>query len=169
MVATLVVSVYLYTHQTPVSTGEEPLVETPQDLGPLYVYSPTGERGPLLEPVKNALQVDSTTGNAILAEQENYILEYFPENHTFNITLLGNNLRESRITAEQELLRQFSITQEQACSLKVMVGTIVSVSQEFSGRQLGLSFCPGRVDLPESVSDPLEAGSSSSVQPDTAL
>lgn len=169
MVITVIASGYLYLNQKPAEQATEDQTLTPQPSGPLYVYFANGERGPLLEPEKQALRTDEFTGNTVLTEAENYTLEYFPADQTFNIVLLGNNLRASRVAAEQDLLNRFQITEEQACSLRVTVGTIVSVSQEFSGRQLGLSFCPGRVDLPEAVNDPNEAGTSGGVQPDVAL
>ena len=169
MVITVIASGYLYLNQKPVEESTQAPEPTPQESGPLYAYSSNGERGPLLEPEKQAIRTDEFTGNTVLTEKENYNLEYFPADQTFNIVLLDRNLRAARVAAEQDLLTRFQITQEQACSLNVMVGTIVSVSQEFSGRQLGLSFCPGRVDLPETVNDPSEAGGSGGQQPDVSL
>lgn len=168
MVITAIASVYLYTHQTPTPTAQSP-ANTIQKPGPLYAYSANGERGPLLEPAKEALSIDQSSGDMVLTEKPEYILEFFPGDNTFNITLLNTNLRASRLAAEQDLLTRFRLTEEQACSLNVMVGTIASVSQQFSGQQLGLSFCAGRVDLPTTVDDPLTPGASTSIQPDTAL
>lgn len=167
MVITIIVSIYLYTHQESAVAPEDNVPV--QETGPLYAYSANGERGPLIDPTKEAVRVDNETGNAVLAEQPTYSLEYFALDRTFTIALLDRNLREARIVAERDLLTRFNLTEEQACSLNVLVSTIASVSQEFSGRQLGLSFCPGRVDLPTEVNDPAEPGSSTSVQPDVAL
>lgn len=170
MVITIIASIYLYTQQEPKAVIPDANQNTPvQETGPLYAYSANGERGPLIDPTKEAVTVDASTGNTVLAEKPNYNLEYFALDRTFTITLLDRNLREARIAAEQDLLVRFNLTEEQACSLNVSVGTVVSVSQEFSGQSLGLSFCAGRVDLPTEVSDPIAPGSSTSTQPDVAL
>src|SRR6187401_2179689 len=101
MVVTLIASVYLYTHQkpAPLATDQEP-TNGAQETGPLYAYSANGERGPLVDPTKEAISIDPTTGDTVLSDQPNYILEFFGDDRTFTITLLGSNLRESRIKAE---------------------------------------------------------------------
>jgi hypothetical protein len=150
----IVVSIYLHVTQNKQTT------ETlPDDSGvvavtaPLYAYSADGTQGPLIDPTFKAVRVDSDTGNTLLQETSNYALEYFADGQSFNITLLGTNLRQARLDAEQELRARFGLTEEQACLLEVHVGTTVSVSEEFSARELGLSFCPNRLDLP-TTNDP---------------
>ncbi len=170
-VVALIATAYLYVKQK--NMPVTPVDQAPQnrvvDNGPLYVYSANGDQGPLLVPTDNALSVDGATGNALLSEQKTYTLEYFADGKTFNITLLDKNLRQARLDAEKDLLDRFQITQEQACSLSVNVGTVIGVSQEFSGRSLGLSFCSNRVDLPTEVTDGLAPGSSGGQSPDVSL
>jgi hypothetical protein len=169
VVIAIIVSIYLHAKQKNQNTEaaiEEPAVV---ETGPLYAYSADGTQGQLIDPNAKALRIDSATGNALLQETTEYTLEYFANGKSFNITLLGTNLRQSRINAEQELLSRFGITSEQACSLEVHVGTIVSVSAEFSARELGLSFCPERVDLPVNVNDATPKGTSGGSVPDVSL
>jgi hypothetical protein len=167
----LIGTVYLYSHQPqkPTVDSTSVLSDPGSPTEPLYAYAANGTRGPLIDPTKNAQNTSPETGNSLLADTPKYIFEYFEAGRTFNITLLDTNLREARVAAEKDLLQRFSLTEEQACSLQVTVGTLVSISQEYAGKNLGLSFCANRIDLPTAATDAAPAGSSAGIQPDAAL
>lgn len=76
-----------------------------------------------------------------------YSIFYAEADQSFHITLLKTPLKEMRKQAEQALLKKLGLTEAQACNLVVYVGTPGSVSEEYAGMELGLSFCPGAVAL----------------------
>lgn len=57
-------------------------------------------------------------------------------------------LGASRLKAETKLRQMTSLTDAQLCSLNVQVSVPSSVNETLSGRNLGLSFCPGATPLP---------------------
>ncbi len=67
---------------------------------------------------------------------------------SFAIGLESEPLGETRRQAEQYLLSLLGITDQALCSLNVYVGTTVYVNTFYAGKNLGLSFCPGSVQLP---------------------
>ena len=72
-----------------------------------------------------------------------YALLYFPEDQSFTVSLYSEPLAEKRIAAEQELLALLGITSDEACLLRHVVMTPWWVSEFYSGKNLGFSFCPG--------------------------
>ncbi len=72
-----------------------------------------------------------------------YSIFYVEADKTFHITLLQEPLRSVRAQAEQTLLKKLSVTEQQACSLVVYVGTPGQVNEYYAGKEIGLSFCPG--------------------------
>ncbi len=76
-----------------------------------------------------------------------FILLYSEMDQGFLMTLLATPLTEVRREAEQEFLKRLQISEREACFLSVSVGVPVSISDTFSGRDLGLSFCPNSIPL----------------------
>ncbi len=66
----------------------------------------------------------------------------------FSIMLLDLPLGTVRLQAEREFISKLGITQAEACQLPVYVSTVAKVSEQYAGHSLGLSFCPGSVELP---------------------
>jgi hypothetical protein len=99
------------------------------------------------DPLKKALSAPDEYGNALLAQDKMYMIEYFSKDAVFNITLTGKDLLQSRVAAQGKLLELLGITKEDACKIKTNVGAPFSVNQELSGKNLGLSFCKDSVDL----------------------
>jgi hypothetical protein len=99
------------------------------------------------DPLTLAITSPDELGNVFLVREKDYMIEYFTKDKVFNITLLGSDLSGARMAAESKLLQLLSVSNEDACKLKTYVGAPYGLSQELAGSNLGLSFCPGSVDL----------------------
>lgn len=76
----------------------------------------------------------------------NFAIYYYKDTGEYSIILLEAPLERTRQEAETSFVNQLAIsniTKEELCQLFVTVGTIASVDQINSGRDFGLSFCPG--------------------------
>jgi len=78
-----------------------------------------------------------------------YLIEYIDQTKYFNITILHEPIGETRVAAETYLTNTLGLTQEQMCSLNYTVYVPNSVSSSYSGTNLGFSFCPSAVPLPQ--------------------
>jgi len=78
-----------------------------------------------------------------------YLIEYIKATQYFNIELLKEPIGETRSAAEQFLISNLSISQDQMCQLNYMVSVPDRVNSRYAGRNLGFSFCPGATKLPE--------------------
>lgn len=74
---------------------------------------------------------------------------YDSSQQIFMVALTKEPLADSRSHAEQFLLSTLGITQPELCSLNYYVGTTVGVNEFYAGKNLGFSFCPGAVQLPQ--------------------
>lgn len=72
---------------------------------------------------------------------------YDPQKNEFQILLFEFPLADTRLRAEKYFLEKLNITQEQACMLKVFVQVTPGASESLAWQNLGLSFCPGSIDL----------------------
>jgi hypothetical protein len=82
-------------------------------------------------------------------DSASYSILYYPNNSGFLISLLKEPIGQSRLEAERFLKRKVSLTPDQFCKLHVQVFTSVDVNGNYAGQDLGLSFCPGSVKLPQ--------------------
>lgn len=87
-------------------------------------------------------------GCASGAESDEFIITYLSEENAFSIALLKEPLRGARVSAERFLRGQLGITDAQMCSLNYYLSTDSYVNSQFSGLNLGFSFCPGATPLP---------------------
>ncbi|MDB4992342.1 MAG: hypothetical protein JWL75_587 [Parcubacteria group bacterium] len=81
-------------------------------------------------------------------EESDFTITYFPDGSYFDIILNVEPLGETRKKAEAALRARLNLTDEQLCKLNTQVVTTSQVNQQYSGSNLGLSFCPGAVTLP---------------------
>ncbi len=72
-----------------------------------------------------------------------YQIVYYAPDDSYIISLYSTPVRDVRVSAEEEFLSIVSLSKKEACTLKVLVGATNDVSEKFSGRNLGLSFCMG--------------------------
>jgi hypothetical protein len=77
-----------------------------------------------------------------------YQIGYYAPDQSYTISLLTLPLKATRIEAEQNFLQTTKLSKEEACKERVMVATPFEISTEYSGKDLGMSFCPGSVTLP---------------------
>lgn len=78
-----------------------------------------------------------------------YIIEYISATQYFNVALLQEPIGPVREEAQQYLMTHLGITQNQLCRLNYMVSVPDRVNSQFTGKNLGFSFCPGATVLPK--------------------
>jgi len=78
-----------------------------------------------------------------------YLIEYINATQYFNIALLQEPIGPVREDMQQYLMVHLGITQNQMCKLNYMVSVPDRVNSNFSGKNLGFSFCPGATVLPK--------------------
>ncbi|MDE1919618.1 MAG: hypothetical protein KGH56_02855 [Patescibacteria group bacterium] len=83
------------------------------------------------------------------APAENFNVYYNSAIQSFAIALTKEPIGQARAVMEQFLLSTLGITQQQLCSLNYLVSVPSYVNPQFSGKNLGFSFCPGATPLPE--------------------
>jgi hypothetical protein len=82
------------------------------------------------------------TGNTNL-----YDISYDSQSGIFTITLYGADTKKSRDEAEKYMLDTLPYTKKQWCDFVVNVFTNEYENPQWAGPNLGLSFCPGAVEL----------------------
>ena len=77
-----------------------------------------------------------------------YQIFYDSEHQYFGITLYKEPLGQYRTQAENELMQDLGISQQQMCSLNYDISVGQGINDLYVGQNLGFSFCPGAVALP---------------------
>ena len=80
---------------------------------------------------------------------EPFSIGYIRSTQYFNVTLLQEPIGPVRTEMEQYLMGKLGLTQSQMCQLNYSVGVPNYVNTQFSGMNLGFSFCPGATKLPQ--------------------
>lgn len=83
------------------------------------------------------------------APANNFSVYYDSAVQSFIITLTEEPLGQARSDAEQFLLATLGLTQSQMCSLSYLIGVTKYVSEQYAGKNIGFSFCPGATTLPK--------------------
>ena len=86
-------------------------------------------------------------GKAEGLQGSEYEIFYFPEDGSVTISLLSEPLHTIRLLAEEELLISLGVGEYELCNFDVWVSAPGDVSEIYSGRNLGLSFCEGSITL----------------------
>lgn len=87
--------------------------------------------------------------NGVLFQQTpNFEISYYPDDQGFIISLLNPNLQKARGEAEKTFLETLGVQKEQACLLKISLGTTADINKKAAGQNFGLSFCPNGKPLP---------------------
>jgi len=97
---------------------------------------------------KNPIENLSKNG-IVFGKSNDFIISFFPQDQGFLITLLSPDLAAARTKAEDTFLQDLNISKDQACNLKVELGTPFFVSEKAAGINYGLSFCPNGKALPK--------------------
>lgn len=77
-----------------------------------------------------------------------YLISYIDETNYFNIVLLKEPLGDNRVQAENYLRNTLGISKEDMCLLSYTLGVPNAVNSNYSGTNLGFSYCPNAVTLP---------------------
>lgn len=98
----------------------------------------------IANPLKNPAEI-ITEKDVVIAETDKYDILYFKyQEESFLITIKDKyNIQSARDLAENDLLKKLNISKEDACELNVSLGVPNFVSEKLSGKNYGLSFCPG--------------------------
>ena len=96
----------------------------------------------------NINPVKTTNDAVIIEENDEYQILNYKTDNSFLITLLLNPLSQSRVDAQAAFIKDLGITQTQACSLKVSVKVPNGVDSDFSGNELGMTYCQNAIQLP---------------------
>lgn len=83
------------------------------------------------------------TYGSVLAETSQYKIIYFSEDEGVLIILKQAPLAQAQAEAENELLKQLGVPQQQACQLKIYVSVPMDVNEALAGQNYQMSFCPG--------------------------
>lgn len=74
---------------------------------------------------------------------------YFPDQSYFLVSLFSEPLGQTRLSAEAALRAKLGLSDSQLCALNIEVRTDAETNETYSGRNLGLSFCPNATALPQ--------------------
>jgi hypothetical protein len=83
------------------------------------------------------------------APSTNFNVYYNSGPQSFTITLTKEPIGQARFAMEQFMLRTLGITEQQMCNLNYLVGVTIYVNSQYTGKNLGFSFCPGATVLPK--------------------
>jgi len=120
--------------RTSTSTGSATFLDNP-DVHP-------DQNNPGYYDVRGASTASSTMVNP-------YSIRYIAATDYFNIVLLEEPIGESRQRMQSYLMTLLGLTKDQMCSLNYAVYVPNDVNTTYSGMNLGFSFCPGAVPLPQ--------------------
>lgn len=129
---------------TPSSTNNpSTLPSAPTQGSSVDVFSIATPQGTVLVNnfYKNAVQVFSDGSGALIIRDPAYDVLYFQPDGSFTISILKKPVLANRTQAESAFLQELNISQADACKLKVLVGVPISIDPQYSGKNLGLSFC----------------------------
>lgn len=79
----------------------------------------------------------------------NFNAYYESGTQSFVISLTDEPIGHARLVAEQFLLKTLGISDLEMCTLKYYVGATTYVNEQYGGKNLGFSFCPGATKLPQ--------------------
>jgi len=139
----------------------------PGDIGTMTVAAQDGSSVTVLDFIHNGVTISDkvNAGSYMLAGNLGYCLSdpqqcqaapadnfnvfYNSAPQSFNIVLTKEPIGQARLDMEQFMLTTLGITQRQLCGLKYRVGVTSYVSEQYTARNLGFSFCPGATVLPK--------------------
>lgn len=78
-----------------------------------------------------------------------YQISYGQGDSKITIGLFKEPLGQTRLSAEEKLRTFFPLTNDELCALQIEVLVPVGVNSFYAGKNLGLSFCPNSVVLPQ--------------------
>lgn len=91
--------------------------------------------------------IGNTPTSTIFGKESTYIIVFQSKTNYFNITLLNEPIKDTRLEAENYLKNILELTNEQMCALSYSLGVPQDVSDKYAGHDLKFSFCPDSTDL----------------------
>jgi hypothetical protein len=82
------------------------------------------------------------------APASDFKVVYFSKEQAFAIGLTQEPIGQARHDAEQFMLSTLGISEADLCNINYYIGTDDEVNPTYAGKNLGFSFCPGAVALP---------------------
>lgn len=90
----------------------------------------------------NSISLEKTVGkDTIIAENDNYIIDYYNDSQAFSIIILNRDFFKGRKIAEKDILKILNINKKEACQLNITIGTIYSYNPDYAGYTYPLSYC----------------------------
>lgn len=83
------------------------------------------------------------------APAPNFYVYFYGASQTFVIALIKEPIGQARLDMEQFMAEELGISETQMCSLNYYVGVTRYINDQYAGRNLGFSFCPGATALPQ--------------------
>jgi len=112
----------------------------------IHIQTPAGEVV-INNIYKDAINTYSD-GGVSFKNNNDYYIAYYPQDQGFIITIENQDIQTARQKAEADFVQTLGITQQQACQLRVSLGVPVSINEQASGGNYGLSFCPNGKPFP---------------------
>jgi hypothetical protein len=138
-------------------TQDHGQVTFPTDVGNMTTGSSTQQGGSFLD--SSEVHEDSDNpgtyyiGNRLEEGQSvqdyPYLITYLSDTKYFNVVISQEPIGEARVQAERYLMQFLRLTQDQMCALDYTVSVLNSVNSQYAGENIGFSFCPGAVKLPQ--------------------
>lgn len=91
--------------------------------------------------------IGNTPTSTIFGKESTYVIVFQSKTSYFNITLLNEPIKDTRLEAENYLKNILELTNEQMCALSYSLGVPQDVSDKYAGHDLKFSFCPDSTDL----------------------
>jgi hypothetical protein len=131
------------------TTGTETISGNTSTVMPIELSTGQKVVVPDFTKTNQPLAASATSGYQVAGSSlANFQILYFPKDSYFLISLFTEPLGDTRKAAEGQLRAQLKLSDAQLCKLHIDVNTLASVNQTYAGENLGLSFCPGSVQLP---------------------
>lgn len=96
---------------------------------------------------KNPVSILNHSG-VLFQQTSDFEMLFYSSDQGFIVSLLNPDLKKVREEAEKAFLDTLGISKEQACLLKISLGTTADINLEAAGQNYGLSFCPNGKPLP---------------------
>ncbi len=82
-----------------------------------------------------------------LGSDVGFSVAFYEEDGSFAIDITGKPTALYRQKASEYILETLQISETEACKLNVYIGVTFATDPNLSGKNLGLSFCPGSVQI----------------------
>ncbi|MFA5870528.1 MAG: hypothetical protein WC842_01395 [Candidatus Paceibacterota bacterium] len=154
-----------------VATTTEPIIEQPKETQESTTVNSGAEatkpEEPFIKPETDRFDIKTNTGivsvvnvykksvgdggfnGTIFKDNDLYFIAYYPSPEGFIISIRSTNTEKVRLTAEGDFIETLKISKTDACKLNVSLSVPMSIDENLSGQDFGLSFCPNGKAFPK--------------------